>query len=87
MKNRTLIIATLLSLTGCTVQQPISKINPKSNPAYEIEFLFEYDGCKAYRFLDGSTWVYYTNCKGETISYQDSTKVIRNSTNLKQKNR
>lgn len=87
MKNRTLVFAALLSLTGCSVQEPISKINPKSNPAYEIEFLFEYDGCKVYRFQDGSTWVYYTNCRGEAIAYPDSTKVIRSSTNLKNRNR
>lgn len=83
MKNRSVVFVALLSLSGCTVQQPISTVTPKNNRSYEIEYLFEHDGCKAYRFYDNGHWVYFTNCKGETISYPDSTKVIRNSTNMK----
>ena len=32
---------------------------------FEIEFLFEKDGCKMYRFYDGR-YVYWTNCEGKT---------------------
>ncbi len=88
MKNRSFIFVAVLSLNACSVaQRPIATIMPKSNPSYEVEYLFEYDGCKVYRFQDGSTWVYFTNCRGEAISYPDSTTVIRNSTNLKNKDR
>jgi hypothetical protein len=87
MKNRFLMLAALLFLAGCTIQQPISSVTPKNNRSYEVEYLFEHDGCRVYRFQDGTTWVYFTNCRGEAISYPDSTTVIRNSTNLKPKNR
>lgn len=87
MKNRSVVFIALLSLMGCTVQKPVSTVTPKNNRFYEVEYLFEHDGCKIYRFQDGANRVYFTNCRGETVSFQDSTTVIRNSTNMKSKNR
>ncbi len=78
-----------LLLTGaysCTIQQePISTQVPRNNNTYEVEYLFEHEGCKVYRFVDGGQRVYFTNCRGETVAVTDSTQ-IRNSTNLKRKN-
>ena len=31
-----------------------------------IEFLFEKDGCKMYRFSDSGRYIYWTNCEGKT---------------------
>ena len=33
---------------------------------YEIEFLFEKDGCKMYRFNDNGRFIYWSNCNGKT---------------------
>ena len=38
---------------------------------FEIEFLFEKNGCKMYRFEDGGRYIYWSDCRGETqYSYQ-----------------
>lgn len=58
-----IIIAFLLVLFGC-IKESQSKSTP-SNTAFEIELLFEHDGCKVYRFYDGR-YVYYTDCRGTT---------------------
>lgn len=34
------------------------------NSDFKIEFLFEHDGCKIYRFYDGK-YIYWTDCKGK----------------------
>jgi hypothetical protein len=82
MKITTLFILTLIF--GCSPsREPLSKINPVNNKSYTVEYLFEHDGCKVYRFEDRGNNVYFTNCKGETISYPDSTANIRNKTIIK----
>ena len=41
---------------------------------FKIEFLFEKDGCKMYRFKDGGRYIYWSNCNGRTeYSYYQST--------------
>lgn len=32
---------------------------------FELEFLFEKDSCKMYRFKDGSRYIYWSNCKSK----------------------
>ena len=89
MKNRRLFLLLFLCcpLFGCVVSHPIETQIPKNNKTYDVEYLFEHDGCKVYRFRDLGTWVYFTNCRGEAIAYPDSAAVIRNSTNLPKRNR
>jgi hypothetical protein len=66
------------------IQIPISKVTPENNKTYQVDFLFEHDGCKVYRFLDYGNFVYFTNCNGNITSIKsDSTEartinVIRN---------
>lgn len=69
----------LVLLASCMVQQPISKEPAQNNQDYKVEYLFEHEGCKVYRFKDGSYYVYFTNCNGEAIARTDST-AIKNST-------
>jgi hypothetical protein len=60
---------------SCTRQIPISKVTPENNKTYQVDFLFEHDGCKVYRFLDYGNFVYFTNCKGDVTSIKsDSTE-------------
>lgn len=63
------------------MQKPISSTKASNNKTYDVEYLFEHDGCKVYRFLDKGAWVYFTNCNNTATSYiKDSTgiKVVSN---------
>ncbi len=53
---------------------------------FKVEFLFDKDGCKMYRFKDGLRYIYWANCSGRvqsdfirmhgktsTIHYEEST--------------
>ena len=71
----------ILMASSCAVQQPITKQVTQNNKDYTVEYLFEHDGCKVYRFKDGNYYVYFTNCNGEAIARTDST-AIKNSTHL-----
>jgi Domain of unknown function (DUF4884) len=55
---------------------PIKISTPDNNSTYKIEYLFEHDGCKVYRFLDNSNFVYFTSCNGETTSVVKDTSSI-----------
>lgn len=79
---RHLPLLALLVLPACaTYRQPISKEPAENNKDYTVEYLFEHDGCKVYRFQDGSYYVYYTNCKGDAVARTDST-AVSNSTHV-----
>lgn len=69
--------------TGCLTQQPVTTIEAKNNADYSVSYLFEYGGCKVYRFYDIGNTVYFTNCGGDTVAIDDSTQVrttgIRNN--------
>jgi len=61
-------------LLSCARQIPVSKANPENNKTYQVDFLFEHDGCKVYRFKDKGNTVYFTNCNGDVTSLKaDST--------------
>lgn len=62
MKKLTLLfgLSFLLSCEG-----EAESVTQSGNPDYKIEFLFEHDGCKIYRFYDGR-YIYWTDCKGKT---------------------
>ncbi len=61
-------ILSLFILVGCV--KKAEKTEVRGN--YNVELLFENDGCKVYRFYDGR-YVYYTDCSGK-ISYEYSSK-------------
>lgn len=87
MKTNLLIptIAGIVSLTACgTLATPVSTAPPQNNVTYKVDYLFEHEGCKVYRFYDRGNNVYFTNCKGETIAMTDSTSV-RNRINTTSK--
>lgn len=69
MKN---IIFTILAISlvaiSCTVSKPLSKMPSDNNETYKVEYLFEHDGCKVYRFMDYGNYVYFTNCEGNTTA-------------------
>ena len=73
--------ALCLVASSCYVQQPLEKIPAQNNETYKVEYLFEHEGCKVYRFYDRGNCVYFTNCNGEAIAHKDSTEV-RNTIHL-----
>lgn len=74
------IICLLISWTSCNSQIPIAEQIPQNNETYTIEYLFEHDGCKVYRFLDLGNWVYFTNCGGDVTAISNDSTTTRVST-------
>lgn len=71
----------LLTASACTIQQPITTEITQNNQDYKVDYLFEHDGCKVYRFWDRNYFVYFTNCNGEAIARTDST-AVKNETHI-----
>lgn len=59
---------------------PIKSGNAANNATYKVDYLFEHDGCKVYRFNDFGNLVYFTSCSGNSIAFIDSNTVIKNQT-------
>ena len=70
--KRILVTLTALTLTGC-FNEPQSIERMGKDYKFEVEYLFEKDGIKMYRFMDGSHYHYFTT-QGETISTQQKGK-------------
>lgn len=66
-----LIVSLGVGLHSCGTNKPISTLVPDNNKTYQVDYLFEHDGCKVYRFQDNGRYVYFTNCTGETTSFQN----------------
>lgn len=64
-----IILFLLLMLIGC--RRNAQSITPRGD--FEVEFLFEHDGCKVYRFIDDGRPRYFSNCRGQ-ISYRTGGK-------------
>ena len=80
---KTFIIASLavfvLIFSSCFSNQPISKDRPANNETYNVEYLFEHDGCKVYRFYDRGYYVYFTNCKSDVTAIKDAQNKLMES--------
>jgi Domain of unknown function (DUF4884) len=72
-----LILIVSCEFLSCTRQIPVSKVTPENNKTYQVDFLFEHDGCKVYRFRDYGNSVYFTNCNGDVTSIKSDTTEIR----------
>jgi hypothetical protein len=73
--NTSLVIIAIFSLWSCRTSVPITQQRADNNRTYEIDYLFEHDGCKVYRFRDNGEYVYFTNCNGQvSTSKGDSSK-------------
>ncbi len=79
--KRCLFYVLIVSFCSCSIQQPIATETSANNQTYKVEYLFEHEGCKVYRFYDRGNYVYFTNCKGEAIAKNDSIE-IRNTTKV-----
>jgi len=82
------IVLFVVLLNSCGINRPISTQQPSNNGTYAVDYLFEHDGCKVYRFQDMGRWVYFTNCAGDVTSIKkDSTeaRVINQIRNIQPK--
>lgn len=63
--------------SGCATGVPLQTKESENNKTYDVDYLFEHEGCKVYRFYDRGNYVYFTNCNGsgEVIVKTDSTEV------------
>jgi hypothetical protein len=64
MKNIAIVILLAITLTGCVKEAKQSV----QNGNFTVEFLFEQNGCKMYRFKDGGRYVYWSDCQGKAQS-------------------
>jgi Domain of unknown function (DUF4884) len=71
------------AFASCAMVQPLPlAVEPSQNNAsYTVEYLFEHEGCKVYRFYDRGRYIYFTNCNGEAIATTDSTST-KNTTKV-----
>lgn len=74
MKTKLILIALVAILMSCQKEAQSSKTSGN----YKVEFLFEVDGCKIYRFYDGRT-VYFSDCRGK-IDEQHTTRTKNSNT-------
>ena len=65
MKYIMKILGVILLLICFSCKQEAQSVSHNGN--YQVEFLFEKDGCKVYRFYDGR-YVYYSDCRGKIES-------------------
>ena len=64
-----LVIAILLSVMFVSCTKPGHSVLPNDNRAdFEIEYLFECDGVKMYRFFDNGCYRYFTTGNGRMTS-------------------
>jgi hypothetical protein len=76
LKSIMLLIASA-TFASCSIQKPISKTSPENNRSYDVEYLFEHDGCKVYRFRDMGQFIYFTNCQGNVTAVKNDSVQIR----------
>ncbi len=79
--NKFIIIClSLLMISSCKNSgTQVSNINQE----FELVELFTKDGCTMYRFIDGTEYVYWSNCTGNTSYTTDDKehKIINSITN------
>lgn len=61
-----MLLLLIICSTGCNNHADAAQVIQKGS--FQLELLFEEDGCKMYRFYDGNRYVYWANCKGRVQS-------------------
>ena len=80
MKKFTILLFTIsipFFFTSCILSHPVSTSIPQNNNSYRVDFLFEHDGCKVYRFQDRGDYIYFTNCNNETTAFINDSTFIK----------
>lgn len=70
-----MLIAT--AFISCSIEKPIQQSPADNNSTFTVDYLFEHDGVKVYRFKDYDRYVYFTSPTGLTTSVKsDSIKSV-----------
>ena len=78
--SASLLLVCNACLSSCVSQIPLTKEKPVNNSTYQVEYLFEHEGCKVYRFMDMGHYIYFTNCEGDVTSIEsDSVRTVNGS--------
>jgi hypothetical protein len=72
-----ILVIFCVTISCKTKRVPINKTTPYNNKTYEVQYLFEHDGCKVYRFMDYGSYVYFTNCSGSVTNVVNDSVQIR----------
>lgn len=75
----------LFGLSSCFTERPVAKQVPQNNDTYQVDYLFEHDGCKVYRFRDMGNYVYFTNCSGDVTAIKNDSTAARVQTIIRSK--
>lgn len=78
-------IIVAIGSTSCSVNEPLVRAKAQNNNTYQIDYLFEHDGCKVYRFQDDGRYVYFTNCTGDVTSVDNDSTETKIQTVIKRK--
>ena len=77
IKTSILIAVFTLFFSCKVIQKPVSRVVPSDNATYTVDYLFEHEGCKVYRFVDHGNYVYFTNCNSDVTSIENDSTQIR----------
>ncbi|OJU53159.1 MAG: hypothetical protein BGN96_17465 [Bacteroidales bacterium 45-6] len=72
-----LFFLVFLLISSCKIGEPLKSGPANNNNTYKVDYLFEHDGCKVYRFFDplSGSYVYFTKTPGTVTSIKaDSTR-------------
>ena len=85
--NRVILVAifSVILFSCVSTRNPVATSLPDNNKSYKVDYLFEHEGCKVYRFWDMGNYVYFTNCVGEVTSIANDSTSTR-VTNIVRKN-
>lgn len=67
MKKLALAVSIMAAAVSC--RKPAQSVSKAGD--IELELLFEHDGCRMYRFIDGGRAVYWSDCRGRTEYTRD----------------
>jgi len=75
--------ALLYGTVSCGGGRPVARQISDNNETYKVDYLFEHDGCKVYRFYDQGSYVYFTNCTGDVTAISTDSVATRIETHVK----
>jgi hypothetical protein len=70
-----ILVALAFFTVACSKEGLFTK--QTDNHEFNVDLLFEHDGCRVYRFRDGGYNRYFTNCKGSTSWIERSGKTSK----------
>jgi len=83
LKKLSTVAILAVLFTSCYFSSPVAYQVPENNPTYSVDYLFEHEGCKVYRFYDRGNYVYFTNCQGDVISIKNDSTAERVSNSIR----